>query len=58
MENLNYYTYILHFFIIMPFLLYIGIYKCKIPNYIFNILIGISIIGFLYHGFKIFNLKK
>lgn len=52
MDNTHFYVYALHALIIMPFLLYIAIYQCKIPKFVYGILAGISIIGLLYHGLK------
>ena len=56
MDSTELYVYALHALIIMPFLLYIAIYQCKIPKFVYGILAGISIIGLLYHGFKILNI--
>jgi hypothetical protein len=56
MDNTELYIYAFHALIIMPFLLYISIYKCKIPNYVYGILAGISVIGLLYHGFKMIDI--
>ena len=56
MDNTDLYVYALHALIIMPFLLYIAIYQCKIPKFVYGILAGISIIGLLYHGFKMIDI--
>jgi hypothetical protein len=56
MDNTEYYVYALHTLIIMPFLLYIAIYQCKIPKIIYGVLGGIAIIGLLYHGFKMIDI--
>lgn len=58
MDNTEYYVYALHALIIMPFLLYIAIYQCKIPKFIYGVLGGIAIIGLLYHSFKMINIKS
>jgi len=56
MDITNFYVYALHALIIMPFLLYIAIYQCRIPKFVYGILGGISIIGLLYHGFKMIDI--
>ena len=56
MDITRFYVYALHALIIMPFLLYIAIYQCKIPKFVYGILAGIAIIGLLYHGFKMIDI--
>ena len=56
MDNTHFYVYAFHALIIMPFLLYIAIYQCRIPKFVYGILAGIGIIGLLYHGFKMIDI--
>ena len=44
-----------HIFLIGPLLLYIGIIRDKIPNYLFTILFYLSIFILLFHLYKIYK---
>ena len=58
MDNTKFYINAMHLFFILPFLLYIGISKCKAPKWMFEILIGLCITGILFHSFKTFDLYQ
>ena len=58
MESSHVYIYAVHFFLFMPLLIYIGIRGPQTPPAFFQILIGIGILGMLYHGFKLYILWK
>ncbi len=55
MNSAKFYTYALHFFLLMPFLMYIGYKGKNTPSVFFQLLLGIACIGFLYHGFNLYD---
>ena len=61
MKNNKLILYFAHVFLVFPFLLYVGLQKNKNKEFIYNILIFIGIVLFIYHGYrayinyKIFN---
>jgi hypothetical protein len=44
-----------HVFLIGPLLLYIGIIRNKIPNYLYSILFYLSIYLLIFHSYKIYK---
>lgn len=52
------YVYLFHLICILPLLLFVGIQKSKSPEWAFSVLLGLAIIGFFYHGFKLFALYR
>jgi hypothetical protein len=55
MVHFDTYIYALHFFILMPLLLYIGARGSATPAFLFHVLFGVGLVGFLYHGFKLYG---
>lgn len=51
------YIYWLHL-IILPLFVYIGVKKSTTPTIVFNIVLGIAIVGILYHIFKLAALYR
>ena len=51
------YIYWLHL-IILPLFVYIGVKKSTTPTFVFNIVLGIAIVGILYHIFKLTALYR
>lgn len=47
------YVNLSHILIIFPLLLYIGVMKGRSPEWMFNTLVGVSIVGILYHIFAL-----
>jgi hypothetical protein len=43
-----------HIFLIVPFLIYIGIERAAVPGYIYTALLATGAMIFLYHGYKAF----
>ena len=41
--------------IILPLLIYVGIVGRASPSWAFSILVGVGIIGMLYHSFHLYN---
>tara|TARA_B100000963_G_C22177140_1_gene472858 strand:+ start:286 stop:489 length:204 start_codon:yes stop_codon:yes gene_type:complete len=41
--------------LILPLLVVIGLYGRKSPQWMFSILVGIGILGVLYHSFQLYN---
>ena len=58
MDSTQLYVYALHFFILMPLLIYIGYRGKNTPSFFFQLLLGIGFVGFLYHGFKLYDIRK
>ena len=53
MENISpKYVYWLHL-IILPLLVYVGVKKGTTPPVVFNIVLGVAIVGIIYHVFKL-----
>ena len=51
------YVYWLHL-LILPLFVYIGVKKGTTPAVLFNIVLGIAIIGILYHVFKLIAIYR
>ena len=51
------YIYWLHL-IILPLFVYIGVKKGSTPDILFNIVLGIAIIGIMYHVFKLISIYR
>jgi len=49
------YVYWLHL-IILPLLVYVGVKKGTTPSVVFNIVLGVAIVGIIYHVFKLIAL--
>ena len=58
MDSSRIYIYAVHFLLFMPLLIYVGIMGSRTSRVIFQILIGIGVLGMLYHGFKLYVLWK
>lgn len=62
MFNFNFITprniYLFHMFVVAPLLMYIGYNGSNVQPIIFNALIGLSIIVFLYHSNRLIQLSK
>lgn len=43
-----------HIFLIVPFLIYVGIERAAVPGYIYTALLATGAMIFLYHGYKAF----
>ena len=49
-----FFIHLFHIIIVGSLFLYVGIQQTNIPKFMYNILLGLSIIIFFYHGYKLY----
>ena len=58
MDSQHSHTYVYYFHIlILPIFIYVGFVKSKSPDWMFSLLLGIGVLGLLYHLFKIIDME-
>ena len=52
------YVHLFHILLVGSLLLYVGITKTLMPEFMYSILLGLGLIIVLYHSFKVYNYVK